>query len=148
MFSEWLKKTKKRLGSFKHTDLVLTWIMFTFNLTWNYYYWWLLCVLTPTWVRSTCRGWPGSRWRRRRRSWRWCTRRRGRRTRACGSAAARCTAWRAARIPAGSPPAGGATRCLYLAAIQRAVKLRQNWLEKQFVAKQQLSQNQSVVQHK
>lgn len=66
-----------------------------------------------TWVQSTCRDWPGIRWRRRRGSWRWCTRSRGQTARGGGDEASRCTAWRGGwRRPAG-PPWQEATCCLY-----------------------------------
>lgn len=66
-----------------------------------------------TWVRSTCRGWPGIRWRRRRRSWRWCTRHHGKTAQGGSNEARRYKAWREEwRWPAG-PPGREARCCLY-----------------------------------
>lgn len=83
---------------------------------------WTLQVNPPavllTWDRSTCRGWPGIRWRRRTGSWRWCTRRRARRERGGSGEDGRYTAWRAGKRWSADPPGWGATGCLYPAGTQ------------------------------
>lgn len=65
-----------------------------------------------TWDRSTCRGWPGIRWRRRTGSWRWCTKRRVQTAQGGSGAVGRYTAWRAGKRWSVDPPGQEATCCL------------------------------------
>lgn len=80
-----------------------------------------------TWVRSTCRDWPGTRWRRRRRSWRWCTRRHVQTARGGSNEAARCTAWRGGWRRSADPPGQEARCCPYQAAVTHSGVNHRQW---------------------
>lgn len=79
-----------------------------------------VCVCVLTWVQSTCRDWPGTRWRRRRRSWRWYTRRHVQTARGGSNEAARCTAWRGGWRWSADPPGQEASCCPYQAAVKHS----------------------------